>query len=253
MRPARSRPFTVIDAMILIAAMAIGLGGGIALHRFVTARAYATWSPLFEIDRAEKERFRDLGEPPPTPLPSEAGPVAEPSESADAGLLPPPLLPWSSPWSSPSVTPEILQMIRHTKVQGVVTSAAVFLASWTLGLLVLRLRRPRPPLHRLALRPGSAALIAVLFSATFHGATVLAEVMGREKGWPSRVNGFIEYGSYRFGRDTGPCVVLIWAVLALGRRWRVRGWIEWSGLVLGAFWILIYLANSFAVNWIVPL
>lgn len=200
MRTGRSRSFTLIDAMILIAAIAIGLKAGVAFYRFMLVRTmtqFGVSDPLFR-------------------------------------------------------TVAALNLIRHERARGTVTSAALFLACCTSGLLVLRLRRPHPPIRRVALRPGSAVLVAVLFSATFSGVIHLVRVWRGEGDLPSRVGDFIDYGSYHFARNTESCVVLIWAVLALGRRWRVRGWIEWSGLVLGASWILIFFADLFGVDWIAP-
>ena len=48
MRTDQTRPFTVIDAMILIAALAVGMGAGVACDRFDSVRMYERFGKFLE-------------------------------------------------------------------------------------------------------------------------------------------------------------------------------------------------------------
>ena len=241
MRTDRSRPFTLIDAMILIAAIAVGLGAGIAVDRLQVAGRPPALRP-FPDDRPDAQ-------PPPLqppledqrpPLPSL--PDAFPASEVADPLALPPLLPMPLP---PSAS-DMLQVA----VTEIVRSTAVFLACCTLGLLALRLRRPRPPIRRLALRPGSTVFVVVIFAAVVAGVAACSITTHyRDENWPTYMGSIIEEWIYLSNRSIGPHIVIIWTVLALGRRWSVRGWLEWSGLVLGALCALTYLADQFVFVW----
>ena len=238
MRTDRSRPFTLIDAMILVAAIAVGLGGGIAVERLQVARRPAAPS-RFPDDGPDAQPpplpppFGDQGPPPPSLPALPASEVAAPLAFPPLPLVPP-----------PASASEILWVT----AQEILRSTAVFFACCSLGLLVLRLRRPRPPIRRLALRPGSTVLVVVIPAAALAGvAACFTRSLGDD--WPTHIGLVVDEWVYLFNRSIGLHIVIIWTVLALGRRWSVRGWLEWAGLVLGALCALTCLAEQVVFVW----
>jgi hypothetical protein len=102
-----------------------------------------------------------------------------------------------------------------------------------LGLLVIRLRRPRPDLRRLSRQPGAVACAAAVTAMAADGAVVLAWAIFRTVPIPVAVD-FWRMFAWRIG----PAVVGAWTALALGGRWRAeKSWIDRAGRFLGAFWV----------------
>ena len=101
----------------------------------------------------------------------------------------------------------------------------------TPGWAVLRLRHPRPRLRTLLRRPGS-----VLGFASVAGVAVcLLFWMVAIAFRPPHPSGlWILFSS----NSVGPMVLGGLSALLLGRRWRMgRGWVEWMGLGIGAYWV----------------
>ena len=97
--------------------------------------------------------------------------------------------------------------------------------------LVLRLRRPRPRLHALLRRPGSASGFAAL------AASIACAVLGLGS-LSMRVPGSVPYWMLCGFGDVGYMVLGCLAALLLSRRSRmVCGWIEWIGLGIGLHWL----------------
>ena len=95
---------------------------------------------------------------------------------------------------------------------------AVCLATPT--LVVLRLRRPRPPWRRLVRQPGAVACATAIVSFL-----VAYDLHSLLDPYPAL---FV----------VGPAVATAWLVLIVSRRWRAeRGWIDRAGRVVGAAWI----------------
>jgi hypothetical protein len=118
--------------------------------------------------------------------------------------------------------------------------------TWMLALLILRLRRPRPRLRRIARQPGSVACFAAV-SVTVVGlavqipSTIAMEMQG---GTLTAVNP--SWALYLIFVDLPTCisyaVAASWATLALGGRWRPEpGWIDRIGRTLGFFWLALIL------------
>jgi hypothetical protein len=149
----------------------------------------------------------------------------------------------------------------------------------TLACLAFRLRRPRPNWRRVAIQPGTAAMLtcAVIFAfQTAEGAISLAlpkvNILGGTRVSPIRFGeavslvvmrsslgndliGHVEpigcFGvlTVSFASPCGPAVTAVWLVLALSGRWRPeRSWIDGLGRLLGAIWILISILASFPVS-----
>jgi hypothetical protein len=193
----RCRPFTVLDAMILVAATAVGIWLGRSTQDFVTS----DW------------------------------PVVE----------------WPDYWGKDAGTAyQETRWFLHR-----VSLAALPVAwPWTLALLVLRLRRPRPPVRRLIRQPGFAAGVAVTVvtaAIALGGFSTLAELtlwgVGR------RGHGIYDFVFGHLCDDRpqpcGPAVASAWGVLAVGRMCRREpGWIDRTGAVLGAYWVVNLILES---------
>jgi hypothetical protein len=102
-------------------------------------------------------------------------------------------------------------------------------AAWALAVLILRLRAPRPTLHRVFRQPGLVASCAVVLCVLAGVAHYLADLHRPSyHEWP------FEYTTYSAGCAVGA----VWLVLWLGGRWRAeRSWIDRLGRGLGAYWI----------------
>jgi hypothetical protein len=49
--------------------------------------------------------------------------------------------------------------------------------------------------------------------------------------------------------EAGAFVLTVWAILALSRRWRAKGWLERAGMALGIIWVLFWIYRNL-VRWI---
>jgi hypothetical protein len=123
---------------------------------------------------------------------------------------------------------------------------------WTFGLLLLRLRSPRPRMRRIARQPGFATECAVL--------AALAVTVGELAGWMIAGSGLRFFliltvrgqglrevldNGLRFDetiQQVAAAVVSVWGVMFLGRVLRPeKSWIDRLGRVLGVLWIVMYL------------
>lgn len=107
-------------------------------------------------------------------------------------------------------------------------------------MLIFRLRKPRPPIRRVADQPGFVACLAM---AAFQFALLAGQFVedacdGRLENWTdldwSRDLAFLLGKNYLISCS----VVVGWGLLVLGRRWRAEpGWIDGIGRALGFAWI----------------
>jgi hypothetical protein len=129
-------------------------------------------------------------------------------------------------------------------------SSQLLLAPWTLALLALHLRRPRPPLRRLALRPGAVACLAAAAGMAFGALQLLGRIISLRaiEGRPLRETGplaistpfdFLRLLYFFLDSEAIACGILAaWTLLALGRRGRPdRSWLDRSGCALGLLWL----------------
>jgi hypothetical protein len=113
----------------------------------------------------------------------------------------------------------------------VVLATAPLLSMLSFGLLVLRLRPPRPSLHRLLCQPGFVASISVTISSVVSVILILAMMLSS-----NIMSSFIVIISSSLAVGCG--VSTPWSVLFLSGRWRgERSWIDRAGRVLGACWL----------------
>ena len=137
--------------------------------------------------------------------------------------------------------------------------AATFgvLFAGTPTLLFLRLRHPRPTLHRLSRQPGfvasltgSAILALGLLAIGFFGLLRVAHRLlpvrpgvrlsqADPSWWLSVI--------FHFDAVVGPAVIAAWLLLALsGRRRPHRGWLDILGRVTGVVWIVLFALRCWA-------
>jgi hypothetical protein len=188
------RPFTLLDAMVLVAATAIGLG---ALRAAV--------GDFTELRQQLRESL-----------------------------------------SSASQTPVGWSPLSWAIVSGyglVATAMVPFCWAWTVALVILRQRRPRPPRRRMGRQPGALACsaAALLLVPALVGPLWWCAVTG--------LFGSMRYESAEWQKTlavyfifipalTGFAVIGAWWSLYFGRRWRPESsWIDRVGRALGVYWI----------------
>ena len=135
-------------------------------------------------------------------------------------------------------------------VEDIALLMVFFLFAITPTVLLLRLRKPRPPLRNLVLQPGAAACLIVLLSAPFG---VLESV---DEWLPPTANsslGHPDSGWHDFVMIMRHClraaivrsaygVASVWILLALSRRQRLeRSWIDRMGRCIGVLWIATWI------------
>lgn len=186
MQDGLSPRFTVSDAMILVALVALGLAGG---------KAY------IEYDRS----------------------------SYDGGPLNP------------------------FPMERAICSLTVFLLVGNAGLLVVRGLRNRRR-RRLTVEAGTAANLASLLAAVFIALTWANIMLHQLYAFGESEARYVYHVVANVPSSAGASVLTVWAVLALSRRWRVKGWVEWAGVILGVLWVLLYLYQGLMLSrWVLTL
>jgi hypothetical protein len=103
------------------------------------------------------------------------------------------------------------------------------LAAWSLGLVALRLRQPRPDLRSLASQPGWSASCAAAVGVVAGAVMAAIGVYGRYG-----IQSFFDLVPYPVGVAVGA----VWLHLAATGHWRPEpSWIDRAGRVLGAAWL----------------
>ncbi len=125
-------------------------------------------------------------------------------------------------------------------------SFALGLVPISLAYLVIRLRRPRPPLRRLILQPGTAACAAVVIVTALD--VVAWSIYWR--GDPARLTRIIHRYWNLYGDRPALAVAVTWLGLWLSRRWRPEpGWIDRLGQAIGMMWIVLLLQGQRFGRW----
>jgi hypothetical protein len=103
------------------------------------------------------------------------------------------------------------------------------LSSWTVALVALRLRRPRPRLRSLALRPGWLATCSAVTGLLLGALTLVVKHQKGVGGWLK-----VELFAYPIGVAVGAG----WVNLLVCGRWRPEPeWIDRLGRAVGSCWI----------------
>ena len=138
----------------------------------------------------------------------------------------------------------------HRLLQQVAGESTPLMFPWTLAVLGLRLRRPRPTLRRLARQPGFAACASVAMMAVVgflgHLSSTLEPMTWgdgfRFRWWLELINFRETYLTLdaSYPALLSVAVASAWALLALGRMARPEpGWLDRAGRVLGAYWVAV--------------
>ncbi|WP_406694566.1 hypothetical protein V5E97_26200 [Singulisphaera sp. Ch08] len=101
------------------------------------------------------------------------------------------------------------------------------LAAWTLGIVTLRLRPPRP--RRLAFQPGWVGCCAAATGSVAGTVMTVIGIRGRYG-----MMSFFELVAY----PVGVAVLAVWTHLAWSGQWRAEPtWIDRAGRIVGALWL----------------
>jgi hypothetical protein len=117
-------------------------------------------------------------------------------------------------------------------------------APWTLLLIALRMRPPRPSWRRIWRQPGMAACLAALVGWCWSG---LGLILALDVGYVARPRRFMkpEEWAQKYLADevfmyVGLAVAAAWIVQLFGGQWRRSAdWIDLMGRLMGILWILI--------------
>ncbi len=223
MPPRPVRQFTLIDAMILVAAAALGMAGIRAErtpHFHHAASCYVV--PMQ-----------------PLPVPEDLSVVINTNFKRWGGDFDP-------CWPVPEAGP------RFTRL------AARGLAALSLAMLLIRLRHPRPPRLRLIRQPGLVASLGVTVALGIPLLLTLLQLLleqfrGTGQAAATMPAGLIpshlsEIACRTIRPDLAGIVVLAgWLVLALGGRCRrERQWIDRGGIIVGLGWVGLLLIDEFS-------
>lgn len=129
--------------------------------------------------------------------------------------------------------------------EGMVFVIPILLA-WTVAVLLLSLRRPRPRWRRVASGPGFVAAVVVLL-AVAELASEFVPVQCAAREWPSAERLAVLLPAIA-GR-AGPLLTGAWVALALAGLWgSAPWWVERFGRWLGAAWLGLFLFVKLAVH-----
>ena len=113
------------------------------------------------------------------------------------------------------------------------------LLALTLGVVMLALRRPRPRFRVLVLRPRFIPFLAAAVCIAAAGPMIVSDRWA----WRMLRSDVVARDlADAMSRSVGSAVLVVWCVLALGRRLRARGWPDWLGGGVGAAWAAWWLA-----------
>jgi hypothetical protein len=116
------------------------------------------------------------------------------------------------------------------------------LGCWTLAVLVIRLRPPRPRRVRLMCQPGMLAVATATTYTVVVAASFLLAFLIRAKYKPA----WSDYIAQAIDLDgTAKAIVAAWLILALSRRWRPeRTCIDRLGCLMGVAWIVLDIVGN---------
>ncbi len=118
---------------------------------------------------------------------------------------------------------------------------------WTLLLIALRMRPPRPSWRRVWRQPGMAGCLAALFGCLWSVGVLMALIASMELGILPRPSKTItadvwaqKFLSEEVFMYAGLAVAAVWLLMCVTGRWRKSyDWIDFLGRIIGALWIVI--------------
>jgi hypothetical protein len=116
------------------------------------------------------------------------------------------------------------------------------LGCWTLAVLMVRLRSPRPRRFRLMCQPGMLAVTTATTYAVVGAAGFLLAFLIRARYKPT----WSDYAGQAIDLNgTAKAIAAAWLILALSGRWRPeRTWIDRLGCLIGLAWIALEIAGN---------
>jgi hypothetical protein len=227
---ATPRKLTVLDIMILVATIAAGIAASRAYFRGDKSPASVS---VLKINLKSLNRSKDLV----------AATPGISDNTGSSGLFP----------SLAAMNQQIANYERRISLAKLFSSDNVLLSVWTLALVWLGLRKPRPCLRRLVHEAGWAGCltaIIVLGARTLPAiATWAAELtqVPRSPG-PACVADFDDLSGY-----VGPTIVAVWVVIAMSGRgrldWSSTGWLT---LITAVAWVILAFQGA-AITVLAPL
>jgi hypothetical protein len=114
--------------------------------------------------------------------------------------------------------------------------ASCLFAAWSVALLGLRLRQPRPRLIQLARQPGFVACVVTVVAMGVGSAWALLKLRSLDVSWMP---------FHLYWTDAvfwvRQAVAGAWLALIIGRLWRPKpSWIDRSGRLVGAYWVVCF-------------
>jgi hypothetical protein len=121
-----------------------------------------------------------------------------------------------------------------------------FLIPWTVALLILRLRRPRPSRRRLFMRPGFVACAIAIAMMVFLCLDEYRQCVFTYRSFPAL--GFQNVVALNYRISVSFATAGLWVLMAACGRWHAeRSWIDRAGRAMGALWIILIL-----IRWCSP-
>ena len=144
-------------------------------------------------------------------------------------------------WAGDFLT-DMLRVYEVPPASGLVNTAEAVLTPitlcWTIAVVGIRLRRPRPSFRRLGRQPGLVACLAVILATLIHFSLARYWVLFPGKARPGEVS--ILLMNLSPPHLIAPAVAVAWMVLAVSGRWRPNpGWIDRLGRSVGFAWLAL--------------
>ena len=118
--------------------------------------------------------------------------------------------------------------------------ASPMLVTLSLAAFAISLRRPRPPLRRLAREPGFVALAVIAMTTAYYSVHFAARLCGNYYSSPPLFSTHVLWMFANLFIELGWNVALAWFVLALQGNWSPRSiWAGGIGAALGCTWIAV--------------
>ncbi len=112
---------------------------------------------------------------------------------------------------------------------------------WTVAVLTIRLRQPRPDLRRLCRQPGFTAVLSASICAFFLlGFQLFLSLRRGPSSWPFLPSSYFLVWPIH----VAPAVIGVWVIMVFSRRCKPeKSLIDSLGIVLGLGWVLLDLAE----------
>jgi hypothetical protein len=126
----------------------------------------------------------------------------------------------------------------------------VFLLIANAGLLLIRIFRKRHQRRNVVLDAGTSANLACLATLAFVALTWANVILCQIYKFGSSDARYIYHVFANVPYEAGQFVLTVWAILALSRRWRAKGWLEQAGVAIGIIWVLFCIYQNLG-RWMV--